>query len=207
MEERTAASLKQTVRAAASGDDRAWAVLVRTCTPRVFALLLRRCGNRDLAEELTQATFVKLVEHLDRYEEQGQFEAWLFRIAMNTLRDEMRRRSRQATATGRAGDRETGQGRPGDHTASAWEGEPMDPQPQALEQLARREEHQQVRAAVARLPDADQEVLHLRFTAGLSFAQIAEALGQPLGTVLARGHRAVNKLKVAMVADESLKNQ
>ena len=55
-----------------------------------------------------------------------------------------------------------------------------------------------LKQAIETLPEADREVLHLRHTAGLSFAQIAETLDQPLGTVLARGHRALGKLKKRM---------
>ena len=51
-----------------------------------------------------------------------------------------------------------------------------------------------MRAAVATLPEADREVLHLRHTGGLTFPEIAELLAQPLGTVLARTHRAHKKL-------------
>ncbi len=59
---------------------------------RLYALLVRQCGDGELAEEITQATFVKVVTQIGRYREQGKFEPWLFRIAMNQLRDEMRRR-------------------------------------------------------------------------------------------------------------------
>jgi RNA polymerase sigma-70 factor, ECF subfamily len=192
MDEPSPASLDRTVRDAADGDAEAWAVLVRGYSPRVFALLLRQCRNRDLAEELTQATFVKLVEQLNRYQEQGRFEAWLFRIAVNALRDEMRRRGRQATAVGTQGE---GAG-PAAESSSAVE-QPQGPgrQPTPLEHLVHEEQLHAIRRAVDTLPEADREVLHLRFTAGLSFAGIAAALGQPLGTVLARSHRAIGKLR------------
>jgi len=62
----------------------------------VFSLLLKQCRDAELAEELTQAAFVRLVQGFTRYQERGRFEPWLFRIAMNLLRDEMRRRKRQA---------------------------------------------------------------------------------------------------------------
>ncbi len=191
MRDPTPARLQQTVLAAARGDGDAWADLVRACSPRVFALLLRRCRDRDLAEELTQATFVKVVERLDRYEEQGQFGAWLFRIALNALHDEMRRRGRQATAAG------------GDLDHAPWGHGPVDRERPPLERLTHEEACRQVRLAVAALPQADQEVLHLRFTAGLSFAEIASTLDQPLGTVLARSHRAVDKLRSLMRDDET----
>jgi RNA polymerase sigma-70 factor (ECF subfamily) len=64
-----------------------------------------------------------------------------------------------------------------------------------LERISRAEQVELLREAIAGLNAADQEILALRHTAGLSFAQIAETLGQPLGTVLARGHRALGKLR------------
>jgi len=89
-------------------------------------------------------------------------------------------------------------------TASGWAaaeqsvvGGPWQPET-PFEQLNRAEQVDLLRQAIASLPEADREVIHLRHTAGLSFAQIAETLEQPLGTVLARGHRALAKLKKIM---------
>ena len=183
-----------TLALAAGGDEDAWRQLVADYAPRVFALLMRQCGDRELADEITQATFVKLVTRLknfEGYEERGRFEPWLFRIAVNGLRDEMRRRSRQA--------------RPTDFSrfdaAQPRENQPApvpltdDRAVNPLEQAQHSEQVELMRQAVAQLPQADQQILHLRHTAGMSFAQIAQTLDQPLGTVLARGHRALAKLK------------
>ena len=192
--------------AAARGDAAAWARLVRAYSGRVYGLLMVNARDPELAEELTQATFVALVEQLrpDRdggYRERGRFEPWLFRIAMNKLRDEMRRRRRQARPTdptGRAGlDRPpagpaAGRSRVAPDDRAGGVGEDPAAAAERAETLAR------LRAAVANLPEADREVLHLRHTARLSFREIAEILGQPLGTVLARGHRALKKLRAAL---------
>ena len=86
---------------AAAGDESAWAELVEALAPRVYALLMARCRDADLAEELTQDTFARVAEKLQggrHYDERGRFEPWLFRVAMNRLRDEARRRKRHATA-------------------------------------------------------------------------------------------------------------
>ncbi len=201
--------LAQTLRAASSGDGEAWRGLVTAYSGRVFGLLVKQCGDRDLAEELTQVTFVKLVDQLGAnggeaggYEEQGRFESWLFRIAMNKLRDEMRRRKRQARPTDMspAAGKEDAKGSRGVFAASDEQGGlGEDP----AERLSRAEQVDRLKTAIAGLPEADREVLHLRHTAGLSFAQIAETLEQPLGTVLARGHRALGKLKKQMLDDET----
>ena len=207
MADTSSSALDKTLAAAAAGDGQAWAQLVQAYSGRVYGLLYKQCRDRELAEELAQETFVKVVQKLTQeggYREQGKFEPWLFRIAMNNLRDEMRRRGRQA----RPMDMSPAATASSSETPSGWAaaesgvvaGGPWQPD-QPFEQLDRAEQVDLLRQAISTLPDADQEVLHLRHTAGLSFAQIAEALDQPLGTVLARGHRALGKLKKLMNPD------
>lgn len=191
-------SLEQLLAGAAQGDEQAWEHLVKMYTPRVFALLARQCGDRELAEEITQATFAKLVVALDRYSEKGRFEPWLFRIAMNQLRDEMRRRKRQASHLNFAAEDETHAGSdpmemqidrrrsPGHDAEMPWQ------------QASRVEQIEALRLAIAGLGEADRQILTLRHTAGMSFPEIAETLQQPLGTVLARAHRAIGKLQSIM---------
>ena len=169
-------SFQATLERAASGDEGAWREIVDAYSRRVFGLIRAQCGNAELAEEITQSTFCTIVSKIASYTEQGKFESWLFRIAMNRLRDEMRRRKRQArplddgTLVGLAG--------------AARTAGPTDPLDLQL-----------LRQAFARLPDADRRIVHLRHFAGLSFKQIADVLDQPLGTVLARQHRALKKLR------------
>ena len=175
------ARLNAALAQAADGDERAWFEIVSVYSPRVFGLVRSQCGNADLAEEITQSTFCTVAAKIGSYNELGKFEAWLFRIAINRLRDEMRRRKRQANPvetsalTGMAG------AAPDDEQARA---EPA--------------ELQRMRDALGQLSDAEQQIIHLRHAAELSFKQIADVLNQPLGTALARHHRAVKKLREIM---------
>lgn len=177
-------SLQDTLQRAADGDEVAWRQVVDTYAPRVFGLIRAQCGDLELAEEITQSTFCTIVARIGQYSEVGRFEAWLFRIAMNRLRDEMRRRKRQA--------------RPAEHEAlvglAGAGGEDRDD--------ADPDDVRALREALARLSEADRRVVHLRHFAGLSFARIAAVLGEPLGTVLARQHRALKKLRGLMTGDE-----
>lgn len=196
------ARLDQILARAGDGDERAWEQLVNMYSGRVFALLLHQCRDRELAEEITQATFVKVVRSICRYQEQGRFEPWLFRIAMNQLRDEMRRRKRHATTMGRGNDG-------ADHADPAWletrqeitNGSAAD-HSDPFQRASRNEQVELLKAAVEQLTEADQKIIHLRHTAGLSYAQIAEMLDEPLGTVLARGHRVIGKLR-KLLADNT----
>lgn len=174
---------KTLIEQAVDGDDAAWEAIVAEYAPRVHALLVSNCHDHDLAEEITQSTFCTVAAKLQSYVEQGKFESWLFRIAMNRLRDEMRRRKRQAipvagevlrpvARTGRE-DRAPHEKIDSDMAEALW-------------------------AAVRELAQADQEVLHLRHVAGLSFKHIAEQLEHPLGTVLARHFRAIKRLREAL---------
>jgi RNA polymerase sigma-70 factor (ECF subfamily) len=170
--------LEKTLQRAAGGDEPAWRRIVEAYTPRVFGLIRAQCGNADLAEEITQSTFCTIVARIGQYTELGRFESWLFRIAMNRLRDEMRRRKRHA--------------RPVDTEALVGLGGADESRP---DPGVGQDEVQALRAAMDRLSEADRRVIHLRHFAGLSFARIAEVLGEPLGTVLARQHRALGKLR------------
>lgn len=196
--------LERTLALAAGGDEQAWRRLVAEYGRRVYGLLLRQCGDRDLAEELTQATFVKVAGTLGReggYEERGQFEPWLFRIAINALRDEMRRRGRQARSVDMSPAAQVASGAESDalhaaaHQAMAHRAAERAAADDPAARIDRGELVQRLRAAVETLSEPEQRVLHLRHTAGLSFAEIAQTLGEPLGTVLARSHRALGKLR------------
>jgi RNA polymerase sigma-70 factor (ECF subfamily) len=168
---------------AAGGNEEVWRRIVELYGRRVFAMARSRRLRPDVAEEITQSVFATVAIKLrdaGGYSEQGRFESWLFRITINRVRDEIRRLQRHAEPTdpltfGRVADgkaREAGEQR-------------LD-QPDALAAL---------REALNELPDADRDVIELRHHGGLEFKRIAEILGQPIGTVLARHHRALRKLK------------
>lgn len=145
-------------------------------------------GGDDDAEEITQSVFVTVATKLASgdYDEVGRFEAWLFRIAMNRIRDEARRRKRHARPTDPVVMSGV-QGRGGG--ASADGAGPLDvaaDRASALDAL---------RTAMQELPESDREVVELRHHAGMSFREIADVLDEPLGTLLARHHRALRKLK------------
>ena len=165
---------------AARGDAEAWRAIVSTYAPRVHGLLVSQCRDDGLAEEITQSAFCTVAVKLVDYVESGRFEPWLFRIAVNRLRDEMRRRARQARPTDDAPMREV-PARAG-HRITA----------------AELEIHAKLRAALDRLSEGDREIIELRHTGGMSFRALSDYFEEPLGTLLARHHRALRKLRVLL---------
>jgi len=170
---------------ASAGDESAWREIIRLYWRRVYALVRSRCGVSDIAEEITQSVFVTVAERLSAggYEERGRFESWLFLIAMNRLRDEMRRRRRAPGTPGGDG---------ADALASIPATEAGSPADNREDRFAA------LRAALTTLNESDREIIELRHHAGLSFSQIADLLDEPLGTLLARHHRALKKVRAAM---------
>ena len=175
------AELQALLRRAASGDSVAWRGIVGEYAPRLFALLRANCHDAELAEEIAQSTFCTLAAKIGSYVESGRFESWLFRIAMNRLRDEMRRRTRHA----RTMDAEPMQAlaEPGGSRRARSVDEEL------RDQLAR---------AMAKLPEADREIIDLRHTGGMSFKALSDFYEEPVGTLLARHHRALRKLRAIL---------
>jgi RNA polymerase sigma-70 factor (ECF subfamily) len=167
--------------AASRGDEAAWREVVGRYGRRVYALAKSRCKRADLAEEVTQSVFATVATKLSAggYVEQGRFESWLFRVAMNRVRDEMRRRARQAAPT----------------DPVAFSGVPA---AGGAAPAASGAELERLRAAMEQLSEEDREVVELRHHGGMSFKQMAETLDAPLGTLLARHHRALHKLRKIM---------
>lgn len=165
---------------AAGGDEHAWRRLIDLFSRRVFALAKSRCRNADVAEEITQSVFATVAAKLStgEYTEQGRFESWIFRVTMNRLRDEMRRARRQAIPTDPEGFSTMASG--------------SDPEPHRAPDLS--PDLVKLRSAMEELAPADREIVELRHHGGLSFKQLAELLDEPLGTLLARHHRALKKL-------------
>lgn len=167
---------------AASGDNAAWREVVERYGARVFAMAASRCRDPEAAEEVTQSVFATVAIKLGggSYSERGRFEAWLFRVTMNRLRDLARRARHRPVNAGTDGF---------DARPAPEAGPSRGVDEQALHGL---------RVAMGCLSDADREVIELRHHGGLSFKQMAEVLDEPMGTLLARHHRALRKLREAL---------
>ena len=153
----------------------AWDALVAHQHGRLYNLLVRLTGDRELAADLTQETFLAAYRSAHTYAGRSGPEAWLCGVALNCYRNHRRRHG------GRGLPDEIGDGLP----------DPA-PTPEQLAQL--REQADLLREAVGRLPEAYERVVALYYFAGLTSAQIAEEEGVADGTVRWRLHQAVRKL-------------
>lgn len=182
-------AIEHVVQRAREGCADAFDLLVDAYSSRVYGFVFRLVGHRDEAEEITQDVFVRLVRTIMNYQDCGKFEAWLFRIAANRVRDYVRRQVRRPAIRSLTVD-------------SEHESAPellVDKQSKApAERLQEHDDHDRLQRALAQLSDSEREVVLLRHYSQLSFQAIAEIMNTPLGTALARGHRGVAKLRELM---------
>jgi RNA polymerase sigma-70 factor (ECF subfamily) len=152
--------------AAARGDAHAFAALVERWAPRLHAFLARSLSSRADAEDLTQETLVRAWRSAGRYAPQGRFAAWLFRIAGNLARQELRRRRVRGWFQGGAAvtDEELLASLPAPRHFDA-DGPLCDMEARLA--LAR---------ALARLPDRQRLAMLLRYFEGMSVRDVAEVL-------------------------------
>lgn len=152
--------------------------------PEIRAFLVGLTRNAEMAEELVQATFGRLVE-AGMAAGTSSLRGWLFRVAHNEAMLARRKAGVRVRGVQAAGLRAEQAGRLAD-----------DEPPWAM--LVQAEDVARVRAAIARLPPEQRAVVEQRIDAGRTFAQIAAAAGLPLGTVLTRMRLAHEALRRAL---------
>jgi RNA polymerase sigma-70 factor (ECF subfamily) len=157
----------------------------------IFNLFSRCLRDRELAADATQEVFLRVFKEGDKFDAGRNFKCWIFAIAWNLARDLLRRKEARRRAELR--------GSPCRSTRE--EDEPVDAREASpLEILERREEQDAVRAAIDRLDPRQRALLVLREFEDLSYEELAELFGCPVGTIKSGIHRARLDLKDALLA-------
>ena len=174
---------------AQQGKEAAFRELVRRYERPVFSLVFRMVRDRELAEDLAQDTFIKVLNNIDRYRPEFKLSSWLFKIANNVAIDHLRRRqldtismegSPHATSTDLA-------------EATSFELATHGESP--LQELEARELGSEIERAIARLRPEYRACILLRHVEDKSYEEIAATLDLPLGTVKTYIHRARHELR------------
>ena len=185
------------------GEAALWPEFIARYQDRLFAVCLRLVHDRDLASDLTQDTFVKVIQHLDKYDGRSKPSTWLIRIAMNVslskLRSQKLRRhaSLDAPAGGGSG-RGRGGARSGEESPSRGSQIAQNKELSGVAGVERDQERLALLEALRLVDDEQRAILILRDGHGLEYEQIAEALGIAIGTVKSRLFRARFALREAI---------
>ena len=163
---------------ALSGREACFEELVRRYQRPIAAYVYRMVGNYDAALDLTQEVFIKVYNSLSRYRSEFKFSTWIYKIAHNAAIDHLRRHAvrEQALVTGPESERRE----------ISIESRRLTPE----QESERKERRSEIEAVVQLLPTAYRELIVLRHSQDLSYDEIAEVTGLPLGTVKNRLFRA-----------------
>lgn len=177
---------RETVDRARTGDQQALADLYDWYMPRVYRYAVARLGNVAEAEDLTEEVFLKMLGAIGDFRWRDvPFSSWLFRIAHNNIATHFRRTAQRGGPTAELSEEMVD-----------WRAEPAS----TVEEKITMEE---VRRAAGQLPEAQREVIALRFVSGLSIAETAKALGKREGNIKALQHKAVAKLQKMLIPNEA----
>ena len=175
----------EAIRRCLGGEPDAFGVLVTTYQDRIHNTCLRLVRDREAAAEMTQETFLRAFEKLATFRRGARFSTWLYAIAINQCRSELRRRK-------------TVKHRPMLSLDSAAEDGPAPPEsrePAPLSGAMRAETAARLETELAALPATFREPIVLRDVEGLSYEEIADVLDVPIGTVRSRIHRGRDALR------------
>jgi len=170
------------------GDPEAFEALAREHAPGLFRVALRLTGRREDAEDLVQETLVRALPRLTRFEGRAKLSTYLFRALGNLWKNRLRSKSRSPLVSWFRGRRR-------DEDEERAELEPADPSPLAPDRLEAADRALQVRRAVEQLEPMRRWTLLLREVEEMSYEEIGEVTGVPVGTVRSRLARAREDLR------------
>ena len=170
------------VRAFLAGDERAFREIVTRYQVRLLNFIYRTIGDRERAEDLVQEVFIRVYRHLARFDQSKKFSTWIYTIASNLAKNELRNRSRNPLVLFQT-------------LTQGWDDEerPLefeDPDARPDDQYRQRHLRELIDKFVAELPPHHREVFVLRELEGKSYEEIAEITSCNLGTVKSRLNRA-----------------
>jgi len=175
------------VQTAVAGREASFEELVRRYQRPIAAYVYRMVGDYDAALDLTQEVFIKVYNSLARYRSEFKFSTWIYKIAHNAAIDHLRRHAvREQTLTGSV---------EGERREVAIESRRLTPE----QESERKERRSEIESVVQLLQASYRELIILRHSHDLSYDEIAEVTGLPLGTVKNRLFRARETMRNLLV--------
>jgi RNA polymerase sigma-70 factor (ECF subfamily) len=166
------------------GNPRAFSELVDRYDKRLLNFVYRTVGDRERAQDLVQETFVRVYRHLHRFDQTKKFSTWIYTIAGNLAKNELRNRSRNPLVLFQTIKKNW----EADHRPLEWEDTKLRPD----DLYRKRHLKELVEKSVAQLPEHHRLVFVLRELEGKTYEEIADITGCNLGTVKSRLNRARN---------------
>jgi RNA polymerase sigma-70 factor, ECF subfamily len=185
----TLVSDHELVSRAQQGSEKAYRELLGRYQRPVFSIIYRMIRDREQAEDLAQETFVRVFNHIDRYDPRYKFSSWIFKIATNLTIDWIRRKELNTVSIDGSRNAVT----PDQIEATSITIASPDENPEEL--LEAKQLGEEIEEAIGKLRPEYRAAILLRHVEGREYQEIAEILALPLGTVKTYIHRGRNELR------------
>jgi RNA polymerase sigma-70 factor (ECF subfamily) len=169
--------LEQVITGCKKGDEGCFSQVVDIYAKRCFGYFFRLTGSREISEDLLSELFVKLVEKIGSYRG-GSFDGWVFAMASNLFYDHLRFRQRQTRLLDEHSQRVKLQ--------------------TAMDDSRNDSESDGLQETLEKLDSDVRELIMMRYYSQLSFKEISQLRGEPIGTTLSKVHRGLKKLRELM---------
>lgn len=175
------------VKMAVEGTDEAFDELTKRHYEKIYGLAYRILGNVDNADDATQESFIEAYKSLESFQHRSKFSTWLYRVAVNTCKQFMRKNRSRMRAIAAFGENIRHQTQRSTKT----------PDHLVLE----KERDKIVQSAINQLPEKQRLVVILFYMQHLKYREIAKIIGCPEGTVASRLNSALKKLRPKLIKE------
>lgn len=177
-----------------NGDVESFELLIADYQVYAYNVAYRMLGNEEDAKDMTQEALIKVYKSIHKFKENSNFSTWLYRIVMNTCKDELKKRKEVILSLDK--EIETNDGRISREIGD----ERLNPS----KIVERNEVSKMVQEAISALSDSNRMVIVLRDIQGLSYEEISQVIKEPIGTVKSRINRGRSQLKKLLIEQKHL---
>lgn len=161
------------------GDKQAYVSIINQYKNPLYATILRMTKNPEMAKDLVQEAFIKVYKQLDKYDQQGSFSSWLYKVAINHCMDVFRTKSYQMK-----------------QVEINEEKMINDSHPEVI--FLKKEKSRQLEKLISQLPEDERIIILLKYANELSYNEISDMLNIPLSDVRNKLHRAKKKMRTTI---------
>lgn len=185
---------KKLIQKSKSGDVKSFEILISRYEKLAYNVAYRILGNEEDAKDMTQESLIKVYKYLKNFRMDSSFSTWLYRIVMNTCKDELRKKKLNVISIDK----------PINTTDGSMYMDIKDSSSTPEEELESKETQGEVQKALSKVNEKNRIVVVLRDIKGFTYSEISEILDVPVGTIKSRINRGRQELKSILLGDNNM---
>lgn len=180
---------KKLIKKSISGDVQSFEILISRYQKMAYNIAYRIMGNEEDAKDMAQESFIKIFRYIKNFRMDSSFSTWMYRIVMNTCKDELRKKKLKVISIDK----------PIETSDGSMQMDIEDKSRTPEELLESKETSEEVQEALSQISDNNRIVVVLRDIKGFSYSEISDIIEVPVGTIKSRINRGRHELKTLLI--------